>query len=754
MLARTGGFTLVVLLGTIAGLIASGIPSLARLETGLGLYWLFNLRGEREPPGEVVLLGIGRESARALQLPGNPRKWSRHWHARLLDALRQAGVRVVAFDLMFEEARDPGQDGALAEATRRAGNVILFQYLERELLSGANGEVLVDLQRTRDPIPLLAEVAAGLAPFPLPNVGARVDHVWLFKPDAGDVPTMPAVALQQFALPDWPVWAALLRDALTDTPAGADTPSESTGRLPAGLLRHAPGGAEPDVALLAATTRTLFQSHPELVPRLRAGLAALPAGELTPLGRRSLGALLYLYGGPHSRTLDHYGGAGKLTTLPYHLLLTEPQPVLAQLRDRAVFIGYTEAVQQEQKDSFRTVFNKSGGREIGGVELAATAFANLLEQRNVQPLPAPLRALLIAAWALLLATLLARLGGWIAILAAAGLASMWLAVAVLSFAHRGLWLPLVGPLLFQLPTVLLASSSLRYVAARDERLRLRSAFAHFVPERVVDDLASNLAAIGAGSEQVYSVCMSTDVESYTKLAERMEPEALRTLLNRYYQIMFEPVRRHQGMVANVVGDSMMALWADRTAGSRLFEQAVRAAVESQGAVAAFNAAHPEHRLATRIGLHSGAIVLGHVGAGDRFEYRPVGDIVNTASRIENLGKHLRVYTLASDEVASSQQVVPTRELGLFQPVGKRSPLRLHELLDDVDADRRALLEGFADALAAFHQCRWQPAAAGFQALLERFPQDGPSRFYLGLCARYRHAPPPPDWQGVIVLEQK
>jgi adenylate cyclase len=218
--------------------------------------------------------------------------------------------------------------------------------------------------------------------------------------------------------------------------------------------------------------------------------------------------------------------------------------------------------------------------------------------------------------------------------------------------------------------------------------------------------------------------------------------------------MFEPVRRHAGMVANVIGDSMMALWVDRAASRQLFGRAARAAVETQRAVAAFNAARPEHPLATRIGLHGGAIVLGHVGAGDRFEYRPVGDIVNTASRIENLGKQLGVYTLASDEVAGSRQAVPTRDLGLFLPVGKRSPLRVHELLDDADVDRRALIEGFAAALAMFHARRWRQAAACFEALLERFPQDGPSRFYLELCARYREAPPAPDWGGVVVLQHK
>jgi adenylate cyclase len=242
---------------------------------------------------------------------------------------------VVVFDVMFEDPRDPEQDGAFAEAIRRAQNVILFQYLERELLRSADGAVLADVQRMRDPLPLLAGAAAGLAPFPLPKAGARVDHVWLFKRGAGDVPTMPSVALQQYALQHWPDWAVLLRAALADAPAGHEGP-RAAGGLPSEVSKHAPDGAEPDVALLTAATRALFQRHPQLAPRLR---AALGAADLEPATRRTLGALVHLYAEPGDRTLDHYGGAGALATLPYHQVLSAPRRAQARLRGRAVFIG-------------------------------------------------------------------------------------------------------------------------------------------------------------------------------------------------------------------------------------------------------------------------------------------------------------------------------------------------------------------------------------------------------------------------------
>ncbi|MGB5831440.1 MAG: adenylate/guanylate cyclase domain-containing protein [Thiohalocapsa sp.] len=734
----------VTLLTSLVGIGVAAVPPLANLETSIGLHWLFNLRGTREPPPEVVVLGIGRESARALNKPQNPRKWPRGLHAAVVDELRRAQARVVTFDLLFEEPKNAEQERALAAAMERSANVILFQYLEREVLPTPEYQLQLDVQRMRNPLPVLMQAAAGVAPFPLPSARSRVDQVWTFKRGAGGVPTMPAVAMQQFALPYWRTWLDSLRDLL---------PAE----LLAGLILYAPGGAEPDTAMLTATTRALFLSQPGLARQLRERLGAVPESRISPSARRALGGLLHLYAQPDSPILDHYGGPGTIQTIPYHLLVTDPDRVSDRLRDRAIFIGYTEAVQQEQKDSFRTVFTRPDSPVIGGVELAATAFANLLEQRTIKSLPRSLRLMLIPAWALLLGLVFLRFAGWLGVLLAAVLAMTWTTAAMLLFTHQAVQIPVVGPLLFQLPTALIASMSLRFVSVRDESRRMHDAFAHFVPERVVDELTANLGAVGTGSESVYAVCMSTDVEQYTKIAERADPETLRNLLNRYYQVLFDPVRRHQGVIANVVGDSMMALWTERFANRRLFERATQAAVEIQQDVRAYNAMHPEQPFTTRIGLHCGPVVLGHVGAGDRFEYRPVGDIVNTASRIETLGKQLGVCTLASDDVVRAQRFVVSRELGMFLLVGKRSALRVHELLgrqDDIDLGSRALIEDFGHALNLFRDRQWATANALFEDLLHRFPSDGPSLFYSDLCQRYRHDPPPPDWGGIIPMRAK
>jgi len=80
------------------------------------------------------------------------------------------------------------------------------------------------------------------------------------------------------------------------------------------------------------------------------------------------------------------------------------------------------------------------------------------------------------------------------------------------------------------------------------------------------------------------------------------------------------------------------------------------------AVERFNSLHPATPLPTRIGLHGGRMLLGNIGAMDHYEYRAVGDIVTTATRIEGLNKHLRTQILASRTIIDDLEGFSTREL--------------------------------------------------------------------------------------------
>jgi len=160
--------------------------------------------------------------------------------------------------------------------------------------------------------------------------------------------------------------------------------------------------------------------------------------------------------------------------------------------------------------------------------------------------------------------------------------------------------------------------------------------------------------------------------------------------------------------------------------------------------------------ATRLGLHSGEIMLGSIGAVDHYEYRAVGDIVNSASRIQELNKTLGTRVLLSAQVLDGIDGYLTREVGTFLLRGKSRPLVIHELIGGCAADDLANVaqghEQFSEALLAFRQANWETAILLFTRLVETRDDDGVSRFYLQLARRYQQSPPAGDWHGVIRLD--
>ncbi len=201
---------------------------------------------------------------------------------------------------------------------------------------------------------------------------------------------------------------------------------------------------------------------------------------------------------------------------------------------------------------------------------------------------------------------------------------------------------------------------------------------------------------------------------------------------------------------------MLALWPAPRAEAAPRAQALAAALDLRVAAENFcrRPNHPE--LPTRIGLHCGDLVLSHVGALDHFEYRAVGDIVNTANRIQALNKALGTSLLISAETLDGVTGFVTRPLGPFLLAGKQQSVVIHELLGrahEVDLHQRQLIEQFARALHHFEHGRWTEASAAFAALHTAFPADGPSRFFAERCAHFL-AQPPAQWQGVLRLDHK
>ena len=118
------------LLTGITGLVLSLLPFGLHLEQEVGLSLLFKFRGTREPPSEVLIVTIDKVSAEKLKTSADPEKWPRALHAGLTENLAKRGASVIAFDIIFDEARSEEQDHLFATAIENAQCVVLGELLK------------------------------------------------------------------------------------------------------------------------------------------------------------------------------------------------------------------------------------------------------------------------------------------------------------------------------------------------------------------------------------------------------------------------------------------------------------------------------------------------------------------------------------------------------------------------------------------------------------------------------------------------
>jgi adenylate cyclase len=613
---------------------------------------------------------------------------------------------------------------------------------------GKSHEDVLSIVKIVKPIDLFSDPAAATAPFPLPRIPFKVNQYWTFQRGAGDVPTLPVVVFQLFTFDVYRDFIHLLEKVSPNL----------AGKLP----RNSEAAIKTrDVKGLIRNIREIFENEPWIAERMLKELEDSKASPVDKKRRQILKSLIRMYQGESSRYINYYGPPRTIPTIPYYQALQLRNGAagdkLIDLKGKAVFVGLSEVLLADRKDSFYTVFSQANGIFISGVEIAATAFSNLLDDAPVRRFRLPFYVLTIFLWGLLIG-IICRISP--VVVAASGVVALgilYLVIAEYLFKTSYSWYPIVTPLFFQIPLAFFSAVIWKYVESNKERQNIRKAFAYYLPKNVVDQLAKNLAHIRTGSQIVYGICLSTDAEQYTALSETMDPEELGSFMNRYYETVFKPVRQHNGVVSDVIGDSMLAVWVGAGPDTVLRGKACLAALDIRKELELFNQPSNPVQLKTRVGLHSGHILLGHIGAIDHYEYRPVGDIVNTSARIESLNKYLGTRLLASEEVIREVDGFLTREVGKFRLAGKIRPVVIHELLgrkEEVEEKVRGACAVFADALSAFRRQSWDEALNKFQQSIESFGEDGPSGFYIKLCEDYQENPPGESWDGVVRMERK
>jgi adenylate cyclase len=303
----------------------------------------------------------------------------------------------------------------------------------------------------------------------------------------------------------------------------------------------------------------------------------------------------------------------------------------------------------------------------------------------------------------------------------------------------------------------------RALVEEKEKRRVRGAFQQYLSPEVIRRLLESPDLVKPRKTEI--TVMFSDVRGFTTISEKLDAQELAELLNEYLTDMTQIVFRFDGTLDKYIGDAVMAFWGAP------FEDRDHATKSCHAALAMISRlkemqkkwkAEGKPVIDIGVGLSTGSASVGNMGSALRYGYTALGDTVNISARIEGLNREYSTHILVSDATYAvvEDPLLVFRELDLIRVKGKLKPITLYELIaargtpESDTPDLEEHLEFFAQGRACYRERRWQDAQIIFEKLLERWPDDGPARMYLNRCKEYSIAGPEENWDGVYVMTHK
>ncbi|MFZ2958372.1 MAG: GAF domain-containing protein [Candidatus Ozemobacteraceae bacterium] len=292
--------------------------------------------------------------------------------------------------------------------------------------------------------------------------------------------------------------------------------------------------------------------------------------------------------------------------------------------------------------------------------------------------------------------------------------------------------------------------------------RVKSNLTRYMSKDLVDKLTSGSGSIELGGAHREVTILFSDIRGYTSLTEKLGPSEIVEMLNEYFTHMVDAIFKFDGVLDKFIGDAIMAVFGAPLPLPDHAMRAVQAALEMKGQLAHFN----EERIGRGkipiqigIGISTGEVLCGNIGSNRRMEYTAIGDGVNLSSRLESATKLYRAMTLLSEftyEQVKGRFFV--RELDFIRVKGKKNPVRIFELLGDVNCKLEdhfmRSIEHFIQGHDFFFKRNFGQARLKFEQALQENPQDLPSSLYLNRCKACLLDPPSASWDGVYDLKEK
>jgi adenylate cyclase len=409
-----------------------------------------------------------------------------------------------------------------------------------------------------------------------------------------------------------------------------------------------------------------------------------------------------------------------------------------------------------------------------GVETHATIIDNVLRQHF---LVAPwwgswfttINILLVGALLMVGLPYLGPLRGDIATIALiAGNAGLnyWL------FLSEGLQLNLVYPFL-TIVVVWLGMTIYHFVFEQKQSRYLRRTFSTYLSPDLVDMMVDKGIEPQLGGSSGVRTAYFTDIASFSSFSEVLTATQLVELLNEYLSAMTDLLLAEGGTLDKYEGDAIVAFFGAPIEQPDHAQRALRVALGMQHALDGLRQKWQDegekwpalvHDMRMRIGISSGDIVTGNMGSTMRMNYTMMGDVVNTAARLEAASKQYGVYIQCTTETLdlAGRETFEWRELDKVRVVGKTDAIETVEIMaheGQLSAEQTQMRDLYTQGLALYRQQHWEEAIAKFTEsakLEEVFPgrPTTPSQVYIERCTYFKEYPPEQPWDGSWTLTTK
>ncbi|MDD4356196.1 MAG: adenylate/guanylate cyclase domain-containing protein [Smithellaceae bacterium] len=312
----------------------------------------------------------------------------------------------------------------------------------------------------------------------------------------------------------------------------------------------------------------------------------------------------------------------------------------------------------------------------------------------------------------------------------------------------------------------LAKSFNYMVLGLREKETIKEKFGQYIDPKVVSTLLDPTRE--QGEKHTMTVFFS-DIQGFSEMSEHLSPDNVVKLINHYISMMSEPIRRSHGVIDKYIGDAIMAFWGPPfTDGSEHAELACTAALEQQALMKQFEKDLPEiiglrktlfnFNIHVRMGICTGDVIVGSIGAEAAKNYTVIGDTVNLASRLEAANKFYGTNLMISGETHEIVcERMETRELDLIRVAGKTEPVRIFELLGHKGEISEAMMgvrEHFEQGLAHYRNQEWIKARECFESCLKQNPEDSPSKVFISRLEVLQSQSPGSGWDGIWTFSEK